>query len=136
MMHGINKFMLWAILIFSVFCLAMFVGYKSTNAEPAKNPNADKVCEGVGAISGDTDCDPKASTTVNKLIKNIINLLSWGIGVISVIVVMLGGFSIITANGDAAKVTKGRQMVMYALVGLVVVALSQVIVKFVLNKVI
>ena len=95
----------------------------------ATNDNTKEVCKGIEATGG--DCNP--DDTVNKIIKNIINVFSWVVGVVAVIMVMYGGFVYVTAGGDSAKVTKGRQVITYALIGLVIVALAQVIVKFVLG---
>jgi Tfp pilus assembly protein PilN len=47
--------------------------------------------------------------------------------------IIYGGFRYVTSAGDSSKITAARQTIMYALVGLVVVALSQLLVKFVLN---
>lgn len=94
------------------------------------------VCDGIKATGGagcDTAKDPKAKNAVESLVTNIINIFSWVAGVVSVIMVMLGGFWYITSNGDAAKVTKGRNAITYALIGLVIVALAQVIVQFVIG---
>ena len=56
------------------------------------------------------------------------------IGVVVLIMVIYGGFEFVTSGGDSAKSAKGRNTVFYALIGLVIVALAQVIVKFVLKK--
>ena len=96
------------------------------------------VCDGIAATGSTTTCDSSGSASaesaVQALVKNIINIFSWVAGVVSVIMVMLGGFWYITSNGDAAKATKGRTTITYALVGLVIVALSQVIVRFVIGS--
>ena len=95
------------------------------------------VCDGIAA-TGATTCDStgsaSAESAVQAIVKNIINIFSWVAGVVSVIMVMLGGFWYITSNGDAAKATRGRTTITYALVGLVIVALSQVMVRFVIGS--
>ncbi len=91
------------------------------------------VCDSIGA---GTDCskDPSNGTNVNNLVKLIINTLSLLIGVVAVIMIMVSGFKYITANGDANKVSSAKNTLIYALIGLVVAALAQVLVQFVLNK--
>lgn len=89
-------------------------------------------CAGIGLAGG--DCD--ASTSDSKLtsiIATVINWFSWIVGAVSVIMIIYGGFRYVTSAGDSSKITAARQTIMYALVGLVVVALSQLLVKFVLN---
>jgi hypothetical protein len=97
----------------------------------------DAVCQGVNAASGETGtCDSTSSgSTVNKLVGDIVNLLSWVVGVVAVIAIIIGGFRFVTANGDASKVASARNTILYALVGLVIVATAQLIVKFVLGNV-
>jgi hypothetical protein len=48
--------------------------------------------------------------------------------------VIYGGFKYITSGGDSGKVTSAKNTIVYAAIGLVVVALAQFIVKFVLGK--
>lgn len=95
------------------------------------------VCEGIGAIDGTASgCDDSKAATeskVNTTVQNIVNIFSWAAGITAVFMVMLGGFWYMTSNGDAAKATRGRTTIMYALIGLVIIALAQVIVRFVIG---
>lgn len=75
-----------------------------------------------------------AETKVTELAQDVINIFSWVVGIISVIMVIVGGFQYITSGGDSGKVTTAKNTIMYALIGIVIVALSQIMVKFVLQK--
>jgi cytochrome bd-type quinol oxidase subunit 2 len=79
--------------------------------------------------------DKEADEKVNKLIKTIINIFTFVVGVVSVIMIIIGGFKYITSGGDSGNVTGAKNTIMYAIIGLVVVALAQVIVRFVLKQV-
>jgi len=79
------------------------------------------------------DCS-EGATGVGKLIRTIINVLSIIIGAIAVIMIIIGGFRYITSGGSAEGTKAARQTIVYAIVGLVVVALAQIIVHFVLNN--
>jgi hypothetical protein len=46
-----------------------------------------------------------------------------------------GGFKYITSGGDESGAKSARNTIIYAVVGLVIVALAQFIVKFVINNV-
>lgn len=84
------------------------------------------------------DCDninEEASQGVNDTVNLIINIFSWVVGVVSVIMIIWGGFKYITSAGDAGSVTAAKNTILYAIVGLIIVALAQVIVKFVLGNV-
>ena len=90
---------------------------------------SDAVCEGLGGCS-ETAEDPGISTTI----KRVINLLSIIVGIISVVMIIIGGLKYVTSQGDGNAVKSAKNTILYALVGLIVVALAQSIVRFVLNK--
>lgn len=66
----------------------------------------------------------------------VANILAWFGGAIAVIMVIFGGFLYVTSAGDAGKVKKAKDTLLYAAVGLVVIVASRVIVIFVINKVV
>lgn len=93
------------------------------------------ICAGVGAATGSAGCaEPDGSPSVNSTIALVVNILSFIVGVAAVIMIIIGGFKYVTSSGDSANITSAKNTILYAIVGLVVVALAQVIVTFVLNK--
>ncbi|PID30847.1 hypothetical protein CSA80_03730 [Candidatus Saccharibacteria bacterium] len=87
--------------------------------------------------SSATDCATATNNStdkVNKTIKDIINIFSTIVGVVAVIMIIWGGLRYITSGGDSGKISNAKNTIIYALIGLIVVALAQFIVKFVLNK--
>ncbi len=48
--------------------------------------------------------------------------------------IIIGGFKYVTSTGDSASISSAKNTILYALVGLAVVSLAQVLVHFVLNK--
>lgn len=99
------------------------------------------LCNGVNLnadpSSPDSTCasDTSGATgKVNSLIKTVINIFSIVVGVVSVIMIIIGGLKYITSGGDSGNVTGAKNTILYAIIGLVVVALAQIIVKFVLAK--
>ena len=72
---------------------------------------------------------------VNQLITDAVNIFSAIVGIISVIMIIFGGFKYITSGGDSNNVTSAKNTIIYAVIGLVVVAMAQFIVQFVLNKI-
>jgi len=91
------------------------------------------------APSDTTTCDNSSvasgATNVNGIIKTVINVFSFVVGVVAVIMIIVGGFRYITSGGDSGNVSSAKNTIIYAIIGLVVVALAQFIVQFVLNKV-
>lgn len=75
-----------------------------------------------------------ASDKVNSLLKTVINVFSIVVGVVAVIMIIVGGLKYITSGGDSGNVSSAKNTIIYALVGLVIVALAQFIVRFVLGK--
>lgn len=64
----------------------------------------------------------------------VISAIHWAtlmIGIVSAIFVVYGGISYILSSGDPGKVKSARQMIIYALIGLLVVALAEVITAWV-----
>jgi cytochrome bd-type quinol oxidase subunit 2 len=75
------------------------------------------------------------SDNVNNIITDIINIFSIVVGIISVIMIIYGGFRYVTSGGDSGNVSSAKNTIIYAIIGLVIVALAQFIVQFVLDKV-
>lgn len=91
---------------------------------------ADDVLSGVN-VTGN-----QGGPSVEEVIANVINLLSWIVGIIAVIMVIIGGLKYIMSSGDSSNVSSAKNTILYAIIGLVVVAIAQVIVRFVLNNVV
>lgn len=92
-----------------------------------------EVCEGMGSGA---DCgNPVAGTNARNAVVLAINLLSLIGGVIAVIMVIIGGIKYTTSGGDTSKTASAKATIIAALIGLIVVALAQVIVQFVIKNV-
>lgn len=99
-------------------------------------PNIQQGLQQGSCLSTDASCNvDDAEGTVNDIIATVINIFSLVVGVVSVIMIIIGGLKYITSGGDSGNVTGAKNTIMYAIVGLVIVALAQIIVKFVLSRV-
>ncbi|MBX4188670.1 pilin [Candidatus Saccharibacteria bacterium] len=82
-----------------------------------------------------TSCDPSSAPgTINNTVKTAINILSVAAGIAAVIMLMVGGFRYVTSSGNAESAKAAKNTIVYAIIGLVIVALAQVIVRFVLHN--
>jgi hypothetical protein len=90
-------------------------------------------CNGISQLGGST-CS-SSSGSISNLMRTVINLLSLIVGFVAIVMVIISGFRFITANGDSSSIASARSALIYALVGLVVAAMAQYIVHFVLGKV-
>ncbi len=91
------------------------------------------VCNGIKATGGTCDDAPGAKT-VKDIIALAINILSFIVGVAAVIMIIINGFKFVTSSGETAAVASAKNGIIFAVIGLVVVALAQVIVRFVVNR--
>ena len=107
------------------------------NKGPDFNKPACKVNQGVNATgandAGNNTCgnDGKQECTLGERVKQVINILLFLIGVISVIMIIIGGIRYTLSNGDSAQITSAKNTVLYAVIGLVVALLAYAIVNFV-----
>jgi cytochrome bd-type quinol oxidase subunit 2 len=99
---------------------------------------AGNLCEGASLNIGEgASCADTSDGTqkINDIIHAVINVFSLIVGVTSVLMIIVGGFRYITSGGESSNVSGAKNTIIYAIIGLVVVALAQFIVQFVLNKV-
>lgn len=89
------------------------------------------VCAGAGLAGA--NCGDQGAGLTN-VVKNVINILSIIIGITAVIMIILAGLKYVMSAGDTSAIASAKHTVLYAIVGLVIVAMSQVIVGFVLSK--
>lgn len=118
--------------VLSLFALLLSGGALQSVPAYAATPQQE-VCKGVGAASGSGGCTSSISLTT--VVRNVINIFSIVVGIVAVIMIIVGGFKYVTSGGDSSNITSAKQTIVYAIVGLVVAALSQSIVRFVLNKI-
>ena len=93
-----------------------------------------EACGGAQLKGSSADCAKADTGKLDGTISSLINILSIIVGLIAVIMIIINGLKLVTSNGDSNRVSSARQGIIYALVGLVFVALAQVIVKFVINN--
>lgn len=89
------------------------------------------------ALIGNTSlgsCDPLLTTTCvtgEQMITNLIQWLAGMTGAVAAIFLVMGGWGYITSAGDPGKLEKAKKTILYALIGLVVFVLAEVITAFV-----
>jgi hypothetical protein len=114
--------------------LISFMAMPLVSSPAFASPESD-ICNGVGTTGGGSGCSGGSGPSLGGIIDATINILSIVVGIAAVIMIILGGFRYITSGGDSGKVAGAKDTIIYALVGIVVVAFAQAIVKFVLHGV-
>ena len=71
--------------------------------------------------------------SLRSLILTFLNFFLGFLGLIAVIMVIYGGILYVTAAGEQEKVDKGKKIIMYAVVGIVIILLSFAIVNTLLG---
>ena len=90
-----------------------------------------EVCDAIGSKA---DCSGNKGGNLTSIVKVIINVLSLAVGIVAVIMIIVAGFKYITSGGDTSKVTSAKNALIYAINGLIIVALAQFIVRVVQNQ--
>lgn len=85
--------------------------------------------------TGTAICGDSSGSGLFGILKTVINVLLTIGGIISVIMIIVGGINFTVSNGDPAKVKKARDTVLYSIIGLVVSLLAFAIVNFVIGRI-
>lgn len=102
-----------------------------------RNPNGEGYVE-VPGITSVAQCNLPAEKENEGFLNRavvIINVILGVVGFVAVVMIIVGGISFITSQGDSGKVTKAKNTVLYGIIGLVVALLAFAIVNFVLSSV-
>jgi hypothetical protein len=122
--------------------LSLFFGQFAlvASAQDVTNQIQSGLCAGSNLNLNNIDnpsgtCSSDAIQRVNNIIRHIVNILSAIVGVVAVIMIIIGGFRYITSGGNDTSVTSAKNTILYAIIGLIIVALAQVLVHFVLRNI-
>ncbi len=123
-----------ALVLVVAFALPLVV----TGAVSAQVDNASKeeACRALG--KPESEClgtTNEAGSSITSLIADVVNILSIVVGVAAVFMIILGGFRYVTSHGDSNAISGAKNTILYAIIGLVIAALAQALVRFVLRKV-
>lgn len=102
-------------------------------SDPATLTTTDAIQCGADKGAGVPD-GTNPGTKLNTTIGNLVNVISIVVGIAAVVMIMVGGARFVSSGGKEDSIKAAKSTVAYALVGLLVVALAQIIVRFVLNK--
>ena len=113
------------VLILSLISSFILTGSVFADQSPAQKA----VCESLGG-----PCDEADGSGIDSVVGAALNILSLVAGVIAVIMIIIAGLKFMTSQGDASKVAGARNSVIYAVIGIVIVVMAQIIVQFVIKQ--
>lgn len=112
--------------------LSISVGYSGLALAASTTSAKNQVCTGVSGTTGGS-CT-SGSADIQRIIKAVISILSLIVGLAAVIMIIVSGLKYVTSGGDSNSISSAKSTIVYAIVGLIIAALAQVIVRYVLFK--
>lgn len=87
------------------------------------------------AALNDTGGKTGSGATVTETLQAVINILLFIAGIAAVLVIVVSGFRFVTSNGDAGAVSKAKNSIIYATIGLAITVMAYAIVNFILENI-
>jgi hypothetical protein len=87
-----------------------------------------------------TVCKTKGNTTdpitgTNGVLVKVTNVIAFVAGAAAIFFIIFSGIQYITAQGDSQQISKAKQSIIYASVGLIMIVLARQVIGFVLSKI-
>lgn len=127
-MNILKKINIYLVASIALFAIALFPVSAVYAACPDSSTPKGQVLQGVGATGSECDDDG-----VTSIIGSVVKILSYVVGIAAIIMIVWAGFRYITSGGDSNKVATAKNTLIYALVGIIVAALAQLLVNTVLT---
>ncbi len=120
-----TKLLIAAALLIGSFSL-LAVG--TTNTAYAASASKTAACNGLTQIDTTQDCGNGGNGVAN-IVKVVVQIISYVAGAVAVIMIIVSGFNYITSGGDSNKVAAAKNTLIYAVIGIAIAVLAQVIVN-------
>lgn len=85
-------------------------------------------------IGGSNGVQNITKVSGDHLINGILNTVYMWAGIACVLIIVVGGYIYATSAGDASGVTRGKNAILAAIIGLVVVTMAFTLTNFVIGK--
>lgn len=123
------RILLLGITVLNIFLLAI-----PTRSYALFEGSKNQVCNGVN-LQANGSCPKGADVTLTHTLSTALNLLSLAVGITAIVMLIIAGIKFITSGGDSAAAGSARSTALYAVIGLIIALLAQIIVHFVLNRI-
>ena len=74
------------------------------------------------------------TNSADSVITNLLNVVYFAAGMVAVIVIIVSAFFYVVSQGDAGKIKRAKDGILYSVVGLVVVMVAFVITNFIIGR--
>lgn len=121
--------------LLAVLSFTALLAFSSASAAAATvDPFKDINCSGAAASSAVCKDKGGSGNPVTGVILRVINLIAILAGIAAVIIIIIAGISYILSGGDPSKVNNAKNTIIYAVIGLVVIAVGRTLIAFVINR--
>jgi hypothetical protein len=124
----IKRLIFWSIVIGGLFALLFAQTIVNAQSKPA-DP-----CDVLGGCIGGVETFNSNASTADNIVDFVLTIVRFMIfvgGAIAVAFIVLGGYNMITSNGNPDQYKKGLNTLIYAVIGLVISIISVTIVSLV-----
>ncbi len=123
-----------------VYLSSLFIGLpayansSTTFGVDVLNPVCSNLTGGASNSPVCKDNAPNGQNPITSTIGNVLKIVSYAIGFIAVLSLIVAGLRMVLSGGDPETVKSVRNTILYAVIGIVIAASAQLIVVFVLEK--
>lgn len=119
--------------LFALACLGIIPIIASTHVFATTLVNCDGLTKDQCATVTENRLD---YTKPSNVVWNIVRFVLLALGGVAVIMIIVGGFQYATSQGESAAITKAKNTILYAVIGLVVALSAAGIVTFITSNII
>lgn len=91
----------------------------------------DNICKGANLNPTGNCSDASLNASVAQITETLLTVA----GAIAVIIIIVGGLTYITSSGDSSRIKQAKDIILYAVIGLIVAILAYAIVHFVAGNI-
>ncbi len=93
-------------------------------------------CNGLDQVTGTTQScgNNTGQKGVSSVANDIVKIISYIAGILAVIMIIVAGIRYTTSGGDAGSVSSAKTALVYALIGVAVASLAQLLIHLVLSN--
>lgn len=85
------------------------------------------------AVGIDAEANNIPKISAAGVLDGVLDTVYWAAGLMAVVMIIIGGLMYILSDGNAQKITRAKDIILYGVVGLVIVLVAFVITNFVIG---
>lgn len=122
------------IFLISLLTCVFFIGVATQARAQIAVSSGDIATSSSNTVTSQKLPNPLGITDVNALIARVINFVLSLVGSVSLLMFVYGGLTWMTSAGSSEKIKKGRDIIVWSVIGLAIVFSSYILVKFVVTS--